>query len=204
MCGDWPGIEQTASTCANVSYKAYSVYAEVMTLDVGEHTLYVGMQPKRSQYATGWGKDATIGILGIIPLIYPYFEDDRTTSKYPGCVQLNIGVTKNKECPPGDALWMSVGFRTNTGHGGALVLRNPFNIWIVDSVFRDNSATRGSAIMAVKTESINIRNTTYVTMRAKIENKAACLTRDACCVLWHAVGITLPLYICFKRNSSLS
>ena len=100
LAPSWPG----EAKCANDTvYQSFELYTHGLKLAEGNHILHIGVFA-RSEGAgkIGWPGGGKIEVVGLFDPIFPVFDDDRTTLRYPGCISYP-GFSHS--CPGKEAFW---------------------------------------------------------------------------------------------------
>ena len=104
----WPGI----ASCANGTvYNSRELYTHSLNLAEGDHVLHLGTFARTGNQAewTGGGK---IEVAGLLDPTFPAFDDDRSTVRYPNCLDID-GFSNS--CPGGEAFWVDLPLHVAVG-----------------------------------------------------------------------------------------
>jgi hypothetical protein len=101
LAPSWPGD----APCANDTvYQSFELYSATVKLAEGAHVLHIGAFV-RSSFPAIWLGGGKIEVVGLLNPMFPMFNDDRITLRYPGCIS---GPGFANACPSGEAFWIDL------------------------------------------------------------------------------------------------
>ena len=166
LTGSTPAEE---TVYGDVDYEPGNLYAHVVTLEAGVHTLWTGAVLNSKDPETNWPGGAYIDIVSILDPVQPSYYDNRGTPDAAGVVR-NAGCMSaagnpsdfENPCATGESFWGEpVEFTVGKGEGGAISTTTTGTITIHDTIFDENDAWDGHSLRVVKAASLYVENTTF-------------------------------------------
>ena len=153
----------------DVNYAPGELYAHVVTLAAGLHTLWTGAVLNSKDLETDWPGGAWIDIVAILDPVQPTYFDNRAAPDAAGVVR-NLGCMSasgnpalfENPCPVGQSFWGEpIEFMVGKGEGGAIATTTTGTLTIHDSIFEHNDAWDGHSLRVVKAANFYVENTTF-------------------------------------------
>ena len=142
-------------------YHAYRTYSHQVSLVPGDYMLYHGSKVNTQELVERWRGGGWIDMVGVLDRIYVEFDDNRASTRQPGCYQGadNMPII-DITCPIGQSFWSMTPFSIGFGNGGALAVAGTSGVTIQNVTFASNSAGNGPSAYGVAVTSMDLVSTT--------------------------------------------